>query len=149
MKKYLLALWLVTTNLLILKADPLFLDSICIVQPSGDTLWSSLQGDEVYHWRSTMDGHVIVRDSNHCFYYAQIEGDTILQPSAIIAHNIEERTQLEQEYLNLHSENVKEFIYSEIQKTHMIEHLDTTQMPHAQYAASIIQEDSVKTKPNL
>lgn len=90
-----------------------------------------------------MDGHVIVRDSNHCFYYAQIEGDTILQPSAIIAHNIEERTQLEQEYLNLHSENVKEFIYSEIQKTHMIEHLDTTQMPHAQYAASIIQQQPV------
>ena len=32
MKKYLLALWLVTTNLLILKADPLFLDSILLVR---------------------------------------------------------------------------------------------------------------------
>ena len=143
MKKCLFVLWLVVTNLLILKADPLYLDSICIVQPSGDTLWSRLQGDEFYHWRSTVDGHVIMRDSNHCFYYAQIAGDTILQPSTIIAHNVEDRTPLERAYLNLHSENIKEFIHSEIQKTHMIEQSDTTQIPHAQYAASNIQQQPV------
>ena len=121
MKKCLFVLWLVVANLLILKADSLYLDSISIVQPSGDTLWSRLQGDEFYHWYSTVDGHVIVRDSNHCFYYAQMEGDTILQPSAIIAHNVEDRTPLEREYLNLFSGSVKDFIFSEIQKAHMIE----------------------------
>ena len=46
MKKCLFVLWLVVANLLILKADSLYLDSISIVQPSGDTLWSRLQGDE-------------------------------------------------------------------------------------------------------
>ncbi len=143
MKKCLFVLWLVVTNLLILKADPLYLDSICIVQPSGDTLWSRLQGDEFYHWRSTMDGHVIVRDSNHCFYYAQIAGDTILQPSTIIAHNVEDRTPLEREYLNLFSGSVKDFIFSEIQKAHMIEQSDTTLIPHAQYAASNDQQQPV------
>ncbi len=143
MKKCLFVLLLVVTNLLILKADPLHLDSICIIQPSGDTLWSRLQGDEFYHWRSTVDGHVIMRDSNHCFYYAQIVSDTILQPSAIIAHNVEDRTPLELEYLNLFSGSVKDFIFSEIQKAHMIEQSDTTLIPHAQYVASNTQKQPV------
>ena len=143
MKKSLLTLFLVIANIMIMKADPLYLDSICIVQPSGDTLWSRLQGDEFYHWRSTVDGHVIMRDSNHCFYYAQIAGDTILQPSTIIAHNVEDRTPLEREYLNLFSGSVKEFIFSEIQKSHMIEQSDTTLIPHAQYVASNTQKQPV------
>ena len=143
MKKILFTLLLVIANIMIMKADPLYLDSICIVQPSGDTLWSRLQGDEFYHWRSTVDGHVIMRDSNHCFYYAQIAGDTILQPSTIIAHNVEDRTPLEREYLNLFSGSVKDFIFSEIQKAHMIEQSDTTLIPHAQYAASNTQKQPV------
>lgn len=116
MKKILFTLLLVIANIMIMKADPLYLDSICIVQPSGDTLWSRLQGDEFYHWRSTVDGHVIMRDSNHCFYYAQIAGDTILQPSTIIAHNVEDRTPLEREYLNLFSGSVKDFIFPKYKK---------------------------------
>lgn len=145
MKKSLFALWLVVTNLLIVKADPLNLDSICIVQPSGDTLWSRLQGDEFYHWRSTLDGHVIMRDSNHCFYYATIEGDSILQPSTIVAHNAENRNLLEQSYLNIRSESIKQFVHSEIRKNHMIAELDSTliPIPHAQHAANNGQRQPV------
>lgn len=149
MKKYLFVLWLVITNLLILKADPLYLDSICIVQPNGDTLWSRLQGDEFYHWRSTIDGHVIMRDSINYFRYAQIVGDTILQPCAIIARNVEDRTPLERGYLNLHSDNIKEFICSEILKTRMIEESDTTQMSHVQCVASNGQQPVTGTRKVL
>lgn len=136
MKKYLLAFWLIVTNLVVLQAEPACQDSICIVQPNGDTLWTYLHGDEFYHWRSTIDGHVIMRDSNNYFRYAAIVEDSVLRPSTIIAHNAEERNLLEQEYLNIHAEAIQQYIDSEIDRTYSIVLSDTLLSPSIQRVAS-------------
>ena len=140
MKKYLLAFGLIVTNLVVLRADPACQDSICIVQPNGDTLWTYLHGDEFYHWRSTIDGHVIVRDSNNYFRYAAIAEDSVLRPSTIIAHNAEERNLLEQEYLNIHAEAIQQYIDSEIDRTYSIVLSDTLLSPSIQRVASELSD---------
>lgn len=140
MKKYLLAFWLIVTNLFVLQADPACQDSICIVQPNGDTLWTYLHGDEFYHWRSTIDGHVIMRDSNNYFRYAAIVEDSVLRPSTIIAHNAEERNLLEQEYLNIHAEAIQQYIDSEIDRTYSIVLSDTLLSPSIQRVASELSD---------
>lgn len=140
MKKYLLAFWLIVTNLVVLQADPACQDSICIVQPNGDTLWTYLHGDEFYHWRSTIDGHVIMRDSNNYFRYAAIAEDYVLRPSTIIAHNAEERNLLEQEYLNIHAEAIQQYIDSEIDRTYSIVLSDTLLSPSIQRVASELSD---------
>ena len=40
-------------------ADPACTDSLYVIQPNGDTLWTYLCGDEFYHWRSTIDGQIL------------------------------------------------------------------------------------------
>ena len=140
MKRYLLAFWLIVTNLVVLQADPACQDSICIVQPNGDTLWTYLHGDEFYHWRSTIDGHVIMRDSSNYFRYATIAEDSVLRPSTVIAHNAEERHLLEQEYLNIHTEAIQQYIDSEIDRTYSIVLSDTLIYPPIKRVASELTE---------
>ena len=140
MKKYLLAFGLIVTNLVVLQADPASQDSICFVQPNGDTLWTYLHGDEFYHWRSTIDGHVIMRDSNNYFRYAEIAEDSVLRPSTIIARNMEERNLLEKEYLNIHAEAIQQYIDSEIDRTYSIVLSDTLLFSPIQRVASKISD---------
>ena len=40
-------------------ADSACSDSLCVIQPNGDTLWTYLHGNEFYHWRSTIDGQIL------------------------------------------------------------------------------------------
>ena len=83
MKKYVLLLLALLTNLMTF-AVPACPDSLLIIQPNGDTLWTYLHGDEFYHWRSTIDGYVIMPDTNNYFRYAIVDADS-LRPSNIIA----------------------------------------------------------------
>ena len=57
MKKYAILLLVLLVRLTAF-AVPACPDSLCIVQPNGDTLWTYLHGDEFYHWHTTIDGHV-------------------------------------------------------------------------------------------
>lgn len=50
-------------------ADSACPDSLYVTQPNGDTLWTYLHGNEYYHWRTTIDGHVIMRDTNNYYRY--------------------------------------------------------------------------------
>ncbi len=117
-------------------ADPACTDSLYVIQPNGDTLWTYLCGDEFYHWRSTIDGHVIMRDSNNYYRYAIVEADS-LQISAITAHNIEERSIAEREFVNTNSMLVKQFIHSAIQEIDKtIEPEETSMQPPRQGVAN-------------
>ena len=111
MKKYAILL-LVSLVHLVALADPACPDSLCIVQPNGDTLWTYLHGDEFYHWRTTIDGHVIISDVNNYLRYAIVEGDS-LRPSEMIAHNIENRSISEQEYINSFSSLSQSNLYKQ------------------------------------
>ena len=134
MKKYAILL-LVSLVHFVALADPACPDSLYIVQPNGDTLWTYLHGDEFYHWRSTIDGHVIICDANNYFHYAIVEDDS-LRPSKMIAHNVESRSSTEQEYVDSFSSNTKQFIQTEIQDAYTVALNDTLLFPPAQYAAS-------------
>lgn len=138
MKKYAILL-LVSLVHLVALADPACPDSLCIVQPNGDTLWTYLHGDEFYHWRTTIDGHVIISDVNNYLRYAIVEGDS-LRPSEMIAHNIENRSISEQEYINSFSSITKQFIQAEIHEASTMALNDTLLFPPAQHAASNYEE---------
>lgn len=134
MKKYVILLLVLLVNLTA-HAVPASPDSLCIVQPNGDTLWTYLHGDEFYHWQSTIDGHVIIRDLDNYFRYAIVEGDSLL-PSEMTAHNVECRSILEQEYVNSFSPITQQFIQAEIQKAYTVVLNDTLLFPPAQHVAS-------------
>ena len=124
-------------------ADSAYPDSLCVVQPNGDTLWTYLCGDEFYHWRSTIDGHVIMRDTNNYFRYAVVEADS-LQTSAMIAHNIEERSIAEQEFVNTNGMLVEQFIDSAIQMIdRTIESEEASMQPPRQGVADNTEREPV------
>ena len=134
MKKYAILLLVLLVHLTAF-AVPACPDSLCIVQPNGDTLWTYLHGDEFYHWRTTIDGHVITRNTNNYFHYAIIESDS-LRPSEQIAHNVENRSISEQEYIDSFSSITKQFIQAEIHDAYTLALNDTLLFPPAQHAAS-------------
>lgn len=134
MKKYVILL-LVSLVRLSAIAVPACPDSLCIVQPNGDTLWTYLHGDEFYHWRTTIDGYVIISDVNNYLRYAIVEGDS-LRPSEMIAHNVENRSISEQAYIDSFSPITKQFIQAEIQGAYTVALNDTLLFPPAQHAAS-------------
>ena len=135
MKKYLLIFVALCINVATF-ADPAYPDSIRVIQPDGDTLWTYLRGDEFYHWRSTIDGHVIMRDLNNCFRYAVIDADS-LKASNQIAHNVEGRSIIESEFINNNTPLVKQFIQNKRQAIYdAIELNAPSLLPPAQGAAS-------------
>lgn len=69
------------------------------VQPDGDTLNIRLRGDENYHFHTTLDDYKIIKDKKGYFRYAK-ERNGKLVPSCRKAHNQENRTKAEQNYLN-------------------------------------------------
>ena len=136
MKKIITLITALFTNAIAFSV-PAIPDSLFVIQPNGDTLWTHLHGDEFYHWRSTIDGHVIMQDINSYFRYAELEGDSLLKPSNIIARNIEDRNVLEQQYIAQHSNAIKQFVQSEIQLTHALMETDSTILSTSQYAPNM------------
>ena len=135
MKKYVLLLLALLTNLMTF-AVPACPDSLLIIQPNGDTLWTYLHGDEFYHWRSTIDGYVIMPDTNNYFRYAIVDADS-LRPSNIIAHNTENRNVLEQAFMDENSALVEQFINSDIIE---IQSNNASLLPPAQHVANNTSE---------
>ena len=93
-------------------ADPACPDSIQVIQPDGTKLWTMVHGDEFYNWRSTTDGNVLLCDGEQHYYYAKIDGDTLI-PTKVIAHNISERTIAETTFIRENKKIVNDFISAE------------------------------------
>ena len=138
MKKYAIIFFSLLQNIIGF-AVPAIPDSLWVVQPSGDTLWTYLHGDEFYHWRSTIDGHVIMRDSNNYFRYAIVNIDS-LRPSDVIAHNIEDRSLSENDYINSNKEVVDQFIQLQIELAHTYTEADSIQATNIRRTASNAEE---------
>ena len=129
-------------------ADSACSDSLCVIQPNGDTLWTYLHGNEFYHWRSTIDGHVIMLDSTNYFRYAIVDADS-LRPSNIIAHNMEDRNVLEQEFIDESSELVEQVVQSETQNAYGAVEQNITIMSPAHPATTGDKEPVVGTRKVL
>lgn len=129
-------------------ADSACSDSLCVIQPNGDTLWTYLHGNEFYHWRSTIDGHVIMLDSTNYFRYAIVDADS-LRPSNIIAHNMEDRNVFEQEFIDESSELVEQVVQFETQNAYGAVEQNVTIMSPAHPATTGDKEPVVGTRKVL
>lgn len=92
----LLALIAITCRIYAIPARPVLITK---VQGDGTSLKIFLRGDERYHFTTTSDNMPIVEGYNGNFYYAINKGGSI-ECSKILAHNENERSYEEIEYVN-------------------------------------------------
>jgi M6 family metalloprotease-like protein/uncharacterized repeat protein (TIGR02543 family) len=82
-------------------------------QPNGETLTIMIKGDERIHWSETLDGYTLLYNQEKYLTYAQLDEDENLQPSDIIATDIEKRDIATLAFLNTIE---KKLGYSDTQK---------------------------------
>ena len=111
----LLALLFVTTFMYAIPAIP---DPVVFTQPDGQTLTVMIKGDERLNWYETMDGYTLLFNLEGFLTYAQWDEDGNLQPTDIIATDIEKREDFVSSFL--HSINKKMF-FSDLQKDLMLQ----------------------------
>ena len=99
MRKFFFALvatLLTATQLLAVPATPY---PVKVTQPDGRELTVRLNGDEFYHFYTTEDGYTIVKNEMGFFTYAQ-RAEGKLEPTAMVARNISERSEADNLYLS-------------------------------------------------
>ncbi len=97
MKKY-LVLFVALLATIAAKAVPAMPEPINVTQPDGTTLQVSLHGDEMAHYTTTGDGY-LVAESASGFQYATFAADDALQLSGVVAHNAEQRSAAERQFV--------------------------------------------------
>jgi M6 family metalloprotease-like protein len=70
-----------------------------VIQPDGSCVIIRLVGDEYLHYNITDDGYSIVRRDDGAYVYAQIDAEGQLAPTALLAHDANERTMEERNYV--------------------------------------------------
>ncbi|MEG1187615.1 MAG: M6 family metalloprotease domain-containing protein [Bacteroidales bacterium] len=69
-----------------------------IQQPDGTSVSVQLAGDEHLHYYETLDGKIIIQDSDGFYKYAILQGG-IMTSTGTIAHNPSDRSESEKQYL--------------------------------------------------
>lgn len=77
-----------------------------VVQPDGSVFTLHLRGDEYMHFNTTSDGYSVVKDQRGYYVYAALK-DGQLIPTAHVAHDVEERSAAEQNYVATLQRNLK------------------------------------------
>jgi len=90
---------------------------VVFAQPNGDELTVMIKGDERIHWHESLDGYTLLYNTEGYLTYAVLDEESNLQPSAIIATNIEKRSPADNAFL---SSLGKKLFYSEEQKQFML-----------------------------
>jgi len=85
-----------------------------VSQPNGKKLTIRLHGDEWKHFRTTLDGFVIVQDKKGFYCYAKLDKKGNYAPTKVIANNVENRTKSEIKFLK--KQIKKEKLYYELIK---------------------------------
>ena len=70
-----------------------------MLQPDGSRVTIRLVGDEYLHYNTTTDGYSLVRRDDGAYVYAQIDDEGQLAPTALLAHDADERTAEERRYV--------------------------------------------------
>lgn len=82
-----------------LSAVPAYTGTVKVEQPDGTSVTLSLCGDEWLHFHVTVDGYTVVKDQRGYYVYAEL-ADGQLQPTGLVAHDSEGRSEAEQAYLS-------------------------------------------------
>lgn len=99
MKKLLLP-FLMLFVIISMKASGVYRFPIIVNQSDGTNLTIIAHGDENFHWITTMDGVIVIKNGDS-FYVADIDCDGKLTPSTQLAHNKENRTIEEEQVISL------------------------------------------------
>jgi len=102
----------------ILFAVPAYPEPVTTTQPDGSEITVRIKGDERINWYETLDGYTLLFDKNGFFVYAYLDGDGNLQPSHVIATNIEERDFVANTFLSTIDKNL---YYSDMQRHFMLQ----------------------------
>ena len=92
----LLTLFISTSSLM---AIPAHKGSVTLQQPDGTTITIRLHGDEYLNFTTTDDGYSIVKNSEGYYVYAQRGIDGQLKPTTVVAHEADNRSLAERQYL--------------------------------------------------
>ena len=115
--KLLILLALLLIMMPFLHAVPAIPHPVTFTQPNGDTLTAMIKGDERINWYESMDGYTLLFNQAGYLSYAQLDANGNLQPSDMIATNIEERNIVTRSFLN----NIeKGLFYSDVQQQLML-----------------------------
>ena len=91
----LMTMLLSTASLWAVPAHP---GKVKVQQPDGSYVTIRLHGDEWQHFNTTEDGYSVVKDSRGYYVYAEKQGGQ-LQPSALVAHDLDSRSAAEKAFL--------------------------------------------------
>jgi len=92
-----------TSNLYAVRAIPY---PVTITQPDGSQLIIRLQGDERFHYKTTLDGYTLTPDNNNVLTYARLDVNGNLVSTSVKASNIEKRSSTEKILLKTLSQNI-------------------------------------------
>lgn len=80
-------------------ARPAYRNTTQVTQPDGHRVTIRLVGDEYLHYNTTLDGYSLVRRDDGSYVYAQLNEDGQLEPTAMLAHDADERAAEERFFL--------------------------------------------------
>ena len=80
-------------------ARPAYQGTKRVTQPDGTTVTIRLVGDEYLHYNVSADGYSLVRCDDGSYVYAQMNDEGELEPTDLLAHDANERTLAERNYL--------------------------------------------------
>lgn len=118
-------------------------DPIVFVQPDGTTLTIKIKGDERISWRQTVDEYTLMRNNDGYLTYAIKDSNGDLQPSNIIATDVDQRGMKSKSMLSTLEKNL---FYSDNQVKTMLEIWDISDSFKSSDAAKV---SSVGTKKIL
>jgi len=85
------------TNLYAVRATPYPIE---VTQSDGTTLTIRLQGNEFFHYKTTLDGYLLAPDKDGILTYASVDKNGVFTSSSIKARDIEKRTDAERNFLS-------------------------------------------------
>ena len=103
------ALLLVASHIVAIPAHP---GKVKVRQPDGTSVTIRLVGDEWLHFNTTDDGYSVVKDSRGSYVYAE-RREGCLVPTAVVAHDVADRSARELSYLR----SVSKFLTPEMPAT--------------------------------
>lgn len=87
-------------------AVPAYPFPIKITQPDGSVLTIQLRGDEYFHYKTTLDGYLLVPDVTGVLNYAKLDAVGNIENTNIKATEIEKRTNTEKEFVKSLTPNI-------------------------------------------
>ena len=99
MRRLTLTIMAMLLGVAIFYARPAYRSITRVSQPDGSTVNVRLVGDEYLHYNVTTDGYSLIRRDDGAFVYAQLNDEGQLEPTTMLAHDVNERSTEERKYL--------------------------------------------------